>query len=152
MKNHLLSPITPSDTINKWEAHPTDETLIIGTWAEDGSRYTLKVPHQLRDSIIMMQNSLASGEKKYVIFDKATGYYLSIPGSHHWPVSTWTDNYCCKCDVIHEAYMFDTEEEAEAVLPHILEEAKRQGTATEDHFVVKEVSTVDAVELLSIKT
>lgn len=53
-----LAPITTVEVMDKWKEHPTDETLIIGTWAEDGTEYTLKVPSQLRPAIILMQNEL----------------------------------------------------------------------------------------------
>ena len=55
----LLAPITPDPLLlPKWEAHPTDETKIIGRWAEDFSLYEITVPHQLRDSILAMQHAL----------------------------------------------------------------------------------------------
>jgi len=58
-KSNLLAPITPGVFVNKWKCHPTDENLILGTWAEDGTTYSVKVPAQLRESIIYMQNQLA---------------------------------------------------------------------------------------------
>lgn len=55
----LLAPITPDpQLLPEWEAHPTDETKIIGRWAEDFSPYEITVPHQLRDSILAMQHAL----------------------------------------------------------------------------------------------
>jgi hypothetical protein len=41
----------------KWEAGMTGED-ITGQWAEDGSKYAVKVPHQLRDLLVQMQNEL----------------------------------------------------------------------------------------------
>ncbi len=43
----------------RWIKHPTDETKIIGEWAEDCSSYEITVPPQLRDTILLMQNTLS---------------------------------------------------------------------------------------------
>jgi len=55
-----LAPIYPDKDgfIRKWEADQFDPTIINGFWAEDFSRYEIKCPAQLRDKIILMQNSL----------------------------------------------------------------------------------------------
>lgn len=51
-ENSKLSPISWS----KWKAgdNPSE---IIGEWYEDFSHYKLVVPHQLRDAIILLQNT-----------------------------------------------------------------------------------------------
>ncbi len=43
-----------------WCKHTTDETKILGIWAEDGATYEITVPHQLRDTIVGVQNKLAA--------------------------------------------------------------------------------------------
>ncbi len=55
-----LAPIYPDKNgfIRQWEADQFDPTIINGFWAEDFSRYEIKCPTQLRDKIILMQNSL----------------------------------------------------------------------------------------------
>lgn len=54
-------PLTPFAGIlySKWVADSSDATIIIGRWTEDDSPYKIKVPYQLRESIIAMQNWLA---------------------------------------------------------------------------------------------
>lgn len=54
----LLSPIVPSRTVKKWKRDPFDNTKIIGYWAEDFKPYSITCPHQLRDIVIKLQNSL----------------------------------------------------------------------------------------------
>ncbi len=39
-----------------WHKDDTDDTKILGTWAEDDSTYEIIVPPQLRDLIIIWQN------------------------------------------------------------------------------------------------
>lgn len=46
-------------TWSPWIAGTTEDE-IVGEWAEDGSHYTIKCPHQLRDLLIEMQNRLNS--------------------------------------------------------------------------------------------
>lgn len=41
-----------------WHASGMDKQTITGQWAEDGSTYTITVPHQLRGLVIAMQNEL----------------------------------------------------------------------------------------------
>ncbi len=42
----------------KWKAN-TDPTSLTGFWAEDDSAYIINVPEQLRDQIILLQNTLS---------------------------------------------------------------------------------------------
>lgn len=46
----------------KWWAG-SDPDQITGTWAEDGSWYEIRCPHQLRDLLIEMQNRLCGRAK-----------------------------------------------------------------------------------------
>jgi hypothetical protein len=46
----------------EWVAHHEDANIIIGYWAEDDSPYEITVPHQLRSTILKLQNTLC---KKY---------------------------------------------------------------------------------------
>jgi hypothetical protein len=41
-----------------WEASPSQPTEIIGQWAEDGSRYTVICPEQLRKQLVTLQVQL----------------------------------------------------------------------------------------------
>ncbi len=41
----------------KW-VEGTEPDAIVGRWAEDNSMYTVTVPHQLRESLIQLQNHL----------------------------------------------------------------------------------------------
>ena len=43
---------------SKWEKSDND-TVIIGNWIEDFNEYTIKVPSQLRDLLIELQNGLS---------------------------------------------------------------------------------------------
>jgi len=40
----------------RWEADPSNESAIIGYWAEDYSEYRITAPPQLRDKLVAMQN------------------------------------------------------------------------------------------------
>lgn len=56
-----LAPITPGGDFNlilEWSLDIHDETVINGTWAEDGSHYRIICPPQLRNRIVAMQNLL----------------------------------------------------------------------------------------------
>ncbi len=44
---------------DKWRPATNCDGSIVGTWAEDGSSYTIECPNQLRDLIVEMQNILA---------------------------------------------------------------------------------------------
>ena len=41
---------------SKWVACPKRADYIIGKWAEDDNKYEIKVPPQLRDQVIDLQN------------------------------------------------------------------------------------------------
>jgi hypothetical protein len=43
----------------KWTSGGEAGSIIYGEWAEDGSRYELRVPMQLRDMLVSLQNALA---------------------------------------------------------------------------------------------
>jgi 1,6-anhydro-N-acetylmuramate kinase len=43
----------------KWTSGGEAGSIIYGEWAEDGSRYEIRVPPQLRDKIVAMQNALS---------------------------------------------------------------------------------------------
>ena len=47
----------------KWWAGK-DPDQITGTWAEDGSIYEIRCPHQLRDLLVELQNRLATRAKE----------------------------------------------------------------------------------------
>jgi hypothetical protein len=83
--DELLSPITPdSPTIRKWWPCPK-ETQIEGSWAEDGSPYTVTVPAQLRDSIIALQHQagrLIEAEKLIAHLAEILPCYMGW--AHHW--------------------------------------------------------------------
>lgn len=52
----FLAPILVDDSlVHEWEPDPYDDTKIIGNWAEDGSKYVITCPPQLRYQIIMLQ-------------------------------------------------------------------------------------------------
>jgi len=42
----------------KWEKHSSSKDIIIGYWAEDLNEYQIKLPVQLRDIVIDIQNWL----------------------------------------------------------------------------------------------
>lgn len=44
---------------DKWRPATNCDGFIVGTWAEDGSSYTIECPSQLRDLIVELQNILA---------------------------------------------------------------------------------------------
>lgn len=43
---------------SKWTASTSDDTVIYGSWCEDGSSYKLTVPPQLRGLLIELQHAL----------------------------------------------------------------------------------------------
>ena len=49
----------------KWEPSE-DDSCIKGTWAEDGSEYVIRVPAQLRQSLLLMQNKIFDKKQRLI--------------------------------------------------------------------------------------
>lgn len=56
--SYFASIIPDGWSIEEWRPDPRDPSKIIGTWAEDGSRYEIICPPQLRGRLLALQNIL----------------------------------------------------------------------------------------------
>lgn len=54
--------------------HPSDPSIIYGHWQEDGSRYEIVVPHQLRDVILRVLQRAAAMPLAFDKFFGSVGY------------------------------------------------------------------------------